>query len=85
MALAVLITVVATGIIAFLPSLRFGAVNNLPALLQQSVRFGFWVFVTMLIALVPFLELSSSEACPFDALHRLLLHAFFIRLCVAQE
>ena len=27
--------------------------NNLPALLEQSVRFGFWVFVAMLIALVP--------------------------------
>ena len=52
MALVVLITVVATGIIAFLPSLRFGAVNNLPALLEQSVRFGFWVFVAMLIALI---------------------------------
>ncbi len=52
MALVVLITVVATGIIAFLPSLRFGAVNNLPALLEQSVWFGFWVFVAMLIALI---------------------------------
>ena len=52
MALVVLITVVATGAHRFLPSLRFGAVNNLPALLEQSVRFGFWVFVAMLIALI---------------------------------
>jgi hypothetical protein len=52
-ALVVLITVVATSIAAFLPSLRPAAVNGLPALVEQSVWFGFWVFLAMLIALVP--------------------------------
>ena len=49
----VLLIVVATGIIAFLPSLRPGAVNDLPPLAEQSVWFGFWVFLAMLIVLVP--------------------------------
>jgi len=53
MALVVLLTIVATGIAAFLPSLRPGALNDLPALVEQSVWFGFWVFLAMLIALVP--------------------------------
>ena len=52
-ALIVLLMLVATGITAFLPSLRPGAVNDLPALVEQSVWFGFWVFLAMLIALVP--------------------------------
>lgn len=73
MALVVLITVVATGIIAFLPSLRFGAVNNLPALLEQSVRFGFWVFVAMLIALIS----PSWRFLP----RRLALSTFFTAYC----
>src|SRR6266850_8273809 len=52
-ALIVLLMVVATGITAFLPSLRPSAVNDLPALVEQSVWFGFWVFLAMLIAVVP--------------------------------
>jgi 4-amino-4-deoxy-L-arabinose transferase-like glycosyltransferase len=53
MALVMLLTVVATGIVAFVPSLRPGALNDLPALMEQSVWFGFWVFLAILIALVP--------------------------------
>ena len=49
----VLLIVVATGITSFLPLLRFGAMNHLPALLAQSVWFGFWLFLAMLIVLVP--------------------------------
>ena len=82
----VLLTVVATGITAFLPSPRFGAVNQLPALLEQSVWFGFWLFLAMLIALVPVSwNLLPQRLASFDDLHRLFLYAFLIRLCVAKE
>lgn len=49
----VFLTVIATGITAFLPSLRPDALNHLPAQVQQSVWFGFWVFLAMLIVLIP--------------------------------
>jgi hypothetical protein len=52
-ALIMFVTVVATGIAIFLPSLRPEALNQLPAQVEQSVWFGFWVFLAILIALVP--------------------------------
>ncbi len=49
----VLFTVLATGIAAFLPSLRPDVLNHLPAQVEQSVRVAFWVFLAMLIVLAP--------------------------------
>lgn len=49
----VLLTAVSTGIAAFLPSLRPEALNHLPVQVEQSVWFGFWVFLAMLIVLAP--------------------------------
>lgn len=49
----VLLTVVATGIAAFLPSLRPDALNHLPVQVEQTVSVGFWVFFALLIVLAP--------------------------------
>jgi 4-amino-4-deoxy-L-arabinose transferase-like glycosyltransferase len=47
----VLLTVLTTGIAAFLPWLRPDALNHLPAQVEQSLAFGFWVFLAILIVL----------------------------------
>ncbi|HEY7320177.1 MAG TPA: glycosyltransferase family 39 protein [Candidatus Binatia bacterium] len=57
----VLLTLLGTGIAAFLSSLRPDLLNHLPAQVEQSFRFGFWVFLAMLILLAPFYRNLVSQ------------------------
>ena len=81
----VLLIVVATGITAFLPLPRFGAMNQLPALLEQSVWFGFWLFLAMLIVLVPVSWNLLPQRLAFSMLFTAYSFMFFLFVYVLPK